>query len=231
MFPPIHTHLATFGLALSLVWAPACGQLPSKPPLLNSERIERKFGSYGIDILSQSHELRVSNLHSTHNGDKTCRTFAIVQFQHPIPDRIREIHHAIVSGQSLGATFKNQGWNLSKGKHAIGEIQLTHRQAIATQLMKVPIPSSLAIHTYELRVAKGPHDFAYCRIAEVHHPDYLTLQDLDRIYAPGTVSHETPSPTQQSALWRITEKQLNQPPRPNPTANETSARDGSAHEV
>ena len=47
-------------------------------PLLNSERIERKFGSYGIDVLRNDDAVRMSNLYSLRDGEKICRTFAVV---------------------------------------------------------------------------------------------------------------------------------------------------------
>ena len=43
-----------------------CAKQVEEParPLLNSERIKQKFGSYGINILDANAELRVSNLYS-----------------------------------------------------------------------------------------------------------------------------------------------------------------------
>ena len=46
--------------------------------LLNSERIEQRFGSYGITVLEQSDLTRVSNLYTLEEERETCRTFAIV---------------------------------------------------------------------------------------------------------------------------------------------------------
>ena len=38
--------------------------------LLNSERIEQQFGSYGIDVLESDAEMRVSNLYSLSGQQK-----------------------------------------------------------------------------------------------------------------------------------------------------------------
>src|SRR5690242_11290346 len=47
------------------------------PKLLNSERIEKKFGGYGIDVIYNSPRLRVSNLY---DGKKITRTLAVVDY-------------------------------------------------------------------------------------------------------------------------------------------------------
>jgi hypothetical protein len=47
-------------------------------PLLNSERISQRFGSYGIEILDASSDYRISNLFSDEDGLAITRTFAIV---------------------------------------------------------------------------------------------------------------------------------------------------------
>src|SRR5690606_34722880 len=58
---------------------PAPVEVPQRE-LLNSERIERRFGSYGIDVLQSDGRYRVSNLYSVHDGAKICRTFAVVAY-------------------------------------------------------------------------------------------------------------------------------------------------------
>src|SRR5262245_42966767 len=58
------------GLCLALgapagaVRAQSSAAVPAAPELLNSERIEQKFGSYGIAVLRSDERLRVANLYS-----------------------------------------------------------------------------------------------------------------------------------------------------------------------
>jgi hypothetical protein len=52
----------------------AFGAAPITAQILNSERIEQTFGSYGIDVIASDALLRVSNLYSRHDGEKITRT-------------------------------------------------------------------------------------------------------------------------------------------------------------
>ena len=47
---------------------------------LNSERIAERFGSYGIEVISSGPGLRRSNLYSSEDEVRTCRTYAVVRF-------------------------------------------------------------------------------------------------------------------------------------------------------
>jgi hypothetical protein len=113
---------------------------------------------------------------------KTCRTYAIVDFYHPISEAIIEEHRRIASGQSLGAVFKARAWKISKEHRYVGEISLNYSVSNVAQLMSIEAPTQLAIHIYDFRITKGKSSFLYARIAEVHHPDYLTMTDLKEIY-------------------------------------------------
>lgn len=176
--------ICVFSLFLCLLLNPSCthNRETQKSPLLNSERIERQFGSYHVEVLSQDSNRRLSNLYSLEGARKTCRTFAIVDFHHPISEAIIEEHRKIVSGQSLGAVFKTQGWRISKEHRYAGEISLTASTSKVAQLMSVKPVTQLAIHLYDFRVAKGQSNLLYARIAEIHHPDYLTGDKLKTIY-------------------------------------------------
>jgi hypothetical protein len=48
--------------------------------LLNSERIAAAFGSYGVEVVEQDSQVRVSNLFSGAGAGRVCRTFAVVRF-------------------------------------------------------------------------------------------------------------------------------------------------------
>lgn len=190
------------GLFFCLLFVSGCvgGPEPKDRTLLNSERIERQFGSYFIEILSQDSNRRLSNLYSLEDDQKTCRTFAVVEFQKPIPEAIAEEHELIVSGQSLGAVIKRHGWTITKEHRYVGEIDLTSPSSEIAQLMKITHPVSLGIHVYDLRVTKGTVNALYARIAEIHHPDYLTKADLSSIYLD---SHQESSDESSSDIINL----------------------------
>ena len=56
-----NTHLGKLMLPVLIVGLAACAD---EPQLLNSERIEQRFGSFGIDVLASEPGMRVSNLYS-----------------------------------------------------------------------------------------------------------------------------------------------------------------------
>ena len=147
--------------------------------LLNSERIAMEFGSYGIDVLATDARVRVSNLYSVHQGTKICRTFAVVQFPELIENAYSVEHEAILSGQSIGAVFAQHGWTIEKINRYFGVLHSTDRVA---GLMGEIAPQPLAVHLYDFKVSKPGTSLIYASIAEVHHPDYLSVADLQRIY-------------------------------------------------
>lgn len=176
--------------ALSL--CAACSSRPGTPvpdaspdalrPLLNSERIQLKFGSYGIDVLENSDTIRVSNLYSTEQGEKTGRTFAVVVYPGQVGPALSAAHRRILAGQSIGAVFKEAGWTITKEHLYFGEIPLRADFQRVRALMQLRASGSLAVHVYRLAVARAGPPTDYATIAEVHHPAYLTLADLDAIY-------------------------------------------------
>ena len=163
-------------------------------PLLNSERIAREFGSYGIDVLESDSRVRVSTLYSLHQGIKICRTFAVVHFPESIENAYSVEHETILSGQSIGTVFAQHGWTIEKINHYFGVLHSTGRVA---GLMGEIAPQPLAVHLYDFRVSKPGTSLIYASIAEVHHPDYLNVADLQRIYGavvngPYGVTREQP---------------------------------------
>ena len=158
-------------------------------PLGNSERIRRKFGSYGIEVLENSPGLRVSSLYSTHDGKKVNRTFAVTAYPEVIESAFEKEHEAIINGKSIGIVFEESGWLIDKRHLYFGEIETpgSHFNGIsqAVKFGKV----SAAIHVYALVVRKNGSEFQYAFIAEVHHPEFLKLQDLAAIYGPEFENH------------------------------------------
>ena len=148
----------------------------------NSDRIRLKFGSYGIEIVENELRIRVSNLYSTSDGERTNRTFAVVMYPEVIEPAFRKEHEAIIAGQSIGIVFKEHGWQIDKRHQYIGELEAP---AGAWGVDSVFADIGMAhpvIHVYSLIVKKDKHEFHYASIAEVHHPEYLELEELKSIF-------------------------------------------------
>lgn len=205
------------GLALGLLWgaaltqplAPAHAQAvqpqprlsapPQTPPvaqplppadtaareLLNSERIEIAFGSYGIEVLENTATARVSNLFSGAAEGRVCRTFAIVRYATSMAPQIAAEHEAIVRGGSIGAVFTASGWRVVKTHLHFGTLTAGRRPA---ELMRIAEGRALAAHVYVLEVEKDGRRFPYATLAELHHPDYLVVGDLERLYGRADAS-------------------------------------------
>ena len=156
--------------------------------LLNSERIAARFGNYGIEVLASDPRERVSNLYSETNGERTCRTFAVVRYPAAIDPALAAEHDEIVRGGSIGAVLAAHGWQVLKTNLSYIEIDAPERVA---GLMRIATGTRLAAHAYELDVAKAGRTFQYALLVEIHHPDYLQRDDLRAIYGPAdAATHE-----------------------------------------
>lgn len=84
--------------------------------MLNSARIELKFGSYGVQILAQDHiaGIRLSSLYSEHENEKIARTIAFTQYEANIHDKLKMAHKEILGGGSIGSTLKKYGFDVEK---------------------------------------------------------------------------------------------------------------------
>jgi hypothetical protein len=149
---------------------------------LNSERIKSRFGSYGVEIVAQDGNARRSNLYSVHEGNKICRTFAIVEFDSNSTVAIPDIHSRVVSGASIGATLKDAGWEIRKETLYIGTLPTPTHEHLLHLLMQVPPGTELAVHAYDLHVEKSSSSVHYATIIETHHPDYLDEAELLELY-------------------------------------------------
>jgi len=152
---------------------PCDSTLSSK--LLNSERIEKKFGGYGIDVLYNSARLRVSNLY---DGKKITRTLAVVDYPETIDSSFSKEHQLIVAGGSIGNVFKSRGWTIEKNNIYLGELSPSADYKKLYALMGNIPPSKLSIWIYVFNIRKDGKAFPYATISEVYHPDYLSLADL-----------------------------------------------------
>ncbi|MFQ6005856.1 MAG: hypothetical protein ACE5OQ_10160 [Woeseia sp.] len=157
----------------------------AESPALNSERIARNYGSYGIVIIENKDNIRVSNLYSHEAAGPVCRTFAVVGLTDTVDAAFADEHALITAGGSIGAVFRHSGWDISKRHRYIGEMPIGEKATRLVRLMRIKPPATLAVHIYVLAVSKGERSFDYAMIAEVHHPDYLTTGKLRSIYGSG----------------------------------------------
>lgn len=149
-----------------------------EPVLLNSERIRQKYGSYGVQVLRADSQQRVSNLYSGSGENRICRTLAIVEFVTPHPSALAREHAIIVAGGSIGETFRDAGWLISKNNLRNTEIPQSSVADDLSSLMQISREELLASSVYEFNVEKGAEQFSYAIITEIYHPDYLQLRDL-----------------------------------------------------
>ena len=171
--------IAFFCAAFTVGLLAGCASLPAG---LNSERITATFGSYGVEILRAGKSRRVSNLYSTHGGQNVMRTYAVVDFVEPVAPALRDIHEDIVSGGSIGASFKDAGWTITKQPVFIGELEIPASYVEIGTLMAIDLPQTLAVHVYHFRVENEARRLAYARITEIHHPDYLNAAKLRQLF-------------------------------------------------
>ncbi len=145
---------------------------------LNSERIARKFGNYHLEVLETDDKVRVSNLYSMEPAGAVCRTFAVVGLTDDVDDDFAAEHAEILEGGSIGAVFRRNGWTVEKRHLYVGEMQIGRQAVRVTRLMRIKPPATTAVHIYLLAISKNGKSFDYAIIAEVHHPDYLTIGAL-----------------------------------------------------
>lgn len=164
---------------------------PGRPPAiagsaLNSDRILNKFGSYGVDIVRQDNRTRVTSLFSKDSAEqKITRTLAVVIFDKDAQSNFAFEHKLIRNGASIGITFRDSGWSIQKRQLYIGSVDIGQSK-LARELMVDADLSDVAMQIYDFDVERDGTVHRYATIAELHHPDYLTPVDLDRLFPPNT---------------------------------------------
>lgn len=153
------------------------------PESLNSERIESQFGNYGIEVLEYVDGVRRANLHSVTDGRRVCRTYAVVRFDQVPEEMIGAEHAMIESGASVGATFKAAGWQIFKETRYLGDVGLGNDVRSVYRLMHLDGNPPLAMHVYRLLLKKRSEIIEYATIIELHHPDYLSTEQLETLFA------------------------------------------------
>jgi hypothetical protein len=169
-------------VALLAVLALSACVTPATDPVLNSDRIRQKFGNYGVDVLFSSDQQRISSLYSKTPHEKVTRTFAVVDFSSPVPAALANEHQRVASGQSIGETFREAGWQIEKHNIYIGELEVPDTNARIALLMDIVLPRLLAAHAYFFVVKKDEQTNTYATILEIHHPEYLSVGELEALY-------------------------------------------------
>jgi hypothetical protein len=189
---------------VAMLWTCGCANGPGVPegsPLLNSERIEARFGSYGVRIISQTETERVTCLYSGTAASPTCRTVAVVRFTSEPHPALSVPLASIRAGASLGATLREDDWTVRKINRHIGEYPLSPDcEAAVARLLRRRGPALLAVHIYELRAHRDDLDLAVATLLELHHPDYLDAADVEAIYAELDWHRLGPD---ELAAWRV----------------------------
>jgi hypothetical protein len=160
------------------VFAAMLSACATESVLLNSRRIEQQFGSYGIEVLASEAGLRRSGLLSYDGDTATCRTYAVVQFADQLDERYDDAHSRVLAGDSIGATFKEVGWDIRKHTLYIGTVRLPGTATEVGRLMRLTGAHDLALHVYQLVIARDDIELEYATIMEAHHPEYLVEADL-----------------------------------------------------
>jgi hypothetical protein len=170
----------------SSAWAASasCPPIEEMRPLLNSERIEACFGSYGVEVLCQDGDLRISNLYSDGDYDKHfTRTLAVTRFREEPPMELGAALGRIREGASIGSTLKAEGWRVDKKGRYIGELTVTSTFGPSSTQADGIAAHVAAVYVYDLRAVRNGEVADFATIAELYDPQYLTLSDLEVIYA------------------------------------------------
>lgn len=154
----------------------------SESALLNSERIEQQFGSFGIAVLPSENGLRRSSVFSLEGQIRVCRTYAVVRFGERPEAWYREEHAKVLAGNSIGAIFRAHGWDVHKQTLHIGRLSLPKEPTEIVELMQLDDEIELALHVYQLLLVRDEQVFEYATIVETHHPAYLSEDDLRDLY-------------------------------------------------
>jgi hypothetical protein len=167
------------------VLAAALSACATETVLLNSERVEQRFGNYGIDVLASEAGLRRSSLYSAEDDSRICRTYAVVRFTDEPDQSFGAEHTKVLAGNSLGEVFKAEGWSIHKQTLHIGSLVVDDKRSGIGELMQLSDVRNLALHVYQLLLVRPEQVFEYATIIEAHHPDYLLESDLLETYRYG----------------------------------------------
>ena len=140
-------------------------------PSLNSDVIRERFGSYGVEVLSQNDELRVANLFSGEGNSKVSRTLAVTVFVLPRDSRLDASDQVIRAGGSIGASLRNAGFVVDKRVLLDTEVT-TGSGFVALSNNTVGTRAQLKTRVYALYAVEGNEAIPYAVIAEAYHPEH-----------------------------------------------------------
>lgn len=149
-------------------------------PALNSDRIAERYGSYSVRVLFQDDSARLASLESLHPEGPVTRTLALTQFVAPRPAVLEAPHARIAGGGSIGATFREAGFTIRKEPVCLDDVSLDRGEA--ARGLRIDLPAVVAVHAYRFVVRRDGREFDYATIVEMHHPDYLQREDLQKLY-------------------------------------------------
>ena len=165
----------TLGSIGWLIFTPTSHGETRENTLLNSDQIMQKFGSYGVEVLSQSDGVRLANLYSQHDQLAICRTLAVTRFHEPTPSSLAEADSHIRQGESIGMTLKEAGWSVDK--HVATEcLAPAGKYFEALTAGTVPRGTEITVRVYTLRTTQGEQSVDYAAIAEAYHPAHITSE-------------------------------------------------------
>ena len=165
----MHLHIKLLGFILAVLvnlsWAEVT-------PTLNSDTIKATFGSYGVEVISQSESTRVANLYSLSGDAKVCRTLAVTEFVLPMDPALEEAHQLIRGGGSIGATLRSAGFTINK-KLLIKTETAAGDEFVSLANGSVLAGAPLYTKVYALFAQQGNRQIPYAVIAEAYHPDHF----------------------------------------------------------
>ena len=163
----LHIKLLSFILAVlvNLSWAEVT-------PTLNSDAIKATFGSYGVEVISQSESTRVANLYSLSGDVKICRTLAVTEFVLPMDPALVKAHQLIKAGGSIGATLRSAGFSINK-KLLIKTETTAGDEFVSLSHGSVRVGAPLYTKVYALFAQLGDRQIPYAVIAEAYHPEHF----------------------------------------------------------
>jgi len=165
----------TLGSIGWLIFTPTSYGDTRENTLLNSDQIMQKFGSYGVEVLTQSDGVRLANLYSQHDQLAICRTLAVTRFHEPTPSSLAEADSHIRQGESIGMTLKEAGWSVDK--HVATEcLAPAGKYFESLTAGTVPRGTEITVRVYTLRTTQGEQSVDYAAIAEAYHPAHITSE-------------------------------------------------------
>ena len=158
-----------FAILTLLPLASATGHTEVDSPL-NSDLIRQRFGNYQVDVLRQSERSRVANLYSITAGAQVCRTLAVTHFVDPVDTALVNADKRIRSGESIGATLRSQGFEVSK--RLLIETEGAAGSKFEALAPGVAPGTILSIKVYVLSASAPSGNADYAVIAEAYHPEH-----------------------------------------------------------